>query len=370
RFVGWRPTVTEQVTVTRGAADTVLTRYELYAFNPRGKQTGEAQCVLRRGTAATSGFFARPGRPGMVGVLAAQTATPVPEGVPPVFIGAGSTCLLDVWSWQMQCGNTTCYPQFALRVPTRTQRLGLVTDTATRAGGPTSPLIGGWECPGMGSLSLNGDGTLTFHPDGGGGGRGGGGGGSCGGGNGGGSGDSSGDGSVNPPGSGGGATSWWGASCDSIVLDAPVDCDPYVDTLCHTPLTRDDTLAIRRALSTYVRSTFTDQQAQQQCTAMRQAFEILFDQGFVKRGRTDDPDAAGEEHLAAYDPGSGEMHFDPRHLDAAHSGSPAALRDLLNSMLHEAAHALGKEHSDPVAGLYAEPYFKWLSPGVNSCIAW
>jgi hypothetical protein len=85
RFVRWRPTVTEQVTVTRGAADTVLTRYELYAFNPRGKQTGEAQCVLRRGTAATTfmrGFFARPGRPGMVGVLAAQTATPVPDGVP------------------------------------------------------------------------------------------------------------------------------------------------------------------------------------------------------------------------------------------------------------------------------------------------
>ena len=88
-------------------------------ISQRGKQTGEAQCMLRRGPAASTfmrGFFERPGRPGMVGALATHTAGPVPDGVPP------------------------------------------------------SPLSGGWECPGMGNLSLNGDDTLTFHSEGGGGG--------------------------------------------------------------------------------------------------------------------------------------------------------------------------------------------------------
>ena len=184
RFVGWRATVREQVAVTRGATDTMLTRYELYAFNPRGKQTGEAQCVLRRGAAAATfmrGFFDRSGSSTLVSVLAEPVATPVPAGGPPVSIGVGTVCALDAWTWQMQCGNTTCYPMFAARVPTRATRgalAGLVTDTATRAGGGTSPLIGGWECPGLGNLSLNGDGTLTFHPEGGGGS--GGGDGSCG----------------------------------------------------------------------------------------------------------------------------------------------------------------------------------------------
>mgnify|MGYP002780696489 CR=1 FL=1 len=222
RFVRWRASQREQVAVARAAADTVLTRYEAYAFDRTGAQTAEAQCILRRGTNAKQfmrGFFERPGRGGLVGVLAEATAAPVPPGVPPVFIGVGTVCLFDVWSWQMQCGNTTCYPMFAARAPTGAVRFGLAEDTATRVGGPTARLIGGWECPGVGHLSLNGNGTLTLHPNGGGGGGSGGGGG-CGGGGGGSGGDSSGDGSVNPPGGGGGATSWWGASCDTVVLDS------------------------------------------------------------------------------------------------------------------------------------------------------
>ena len=223
RFVRWRASQREQVAVARAAADTVLTRYEAYAFDRTGAQTAEAQCILRRGTNAKQfmrGFFERPGRGGLVGVLAEATAAPVPPGVPPVFIGVGTVCLFDVWSWQMQCGNTTCYPMFAARAPTGAVRFGLAEDTATRVGGPTARLIGGWECPGVGHLSLNGNGTLTLHPNGGGGGGSGGGGG-CGGGGGGSGGDSSGDGSVNPPGGGGGATSWWGASCgDTLPFDS------------------------------------------------------------------------------------------------------------------------------------------------------
>jgi hypothetical protein len=121
RFVRWRASQREQVTVARAAADTVLTRYEAYAFDRTGAQTAEAQCILRRGTNAKQfmrGFFERPGRGGLVGVLAEATAAPVPPGIPPVFIGVGTVCLFDVWSWQMQCGNTTCYPMFAARAPT------------------------------------------------------------------------------------------------------------------------------------------------------------------------------------------------------------------------------------------------------------
>jgi hypothetical protein len=190
----------------------------------------------------------------MVGMLAEATATPVPPGIPPVFIGVGTVCVFDVWSWQMQCGNTTCYPMFAARAPTGAVRFGLAEDTATRVGGPTARLIGGWECPGVGHLSLNGNGTLTLHPDGGGGGGSGGGGGCGGGGSG---GNSSGDGSVNLPGGGGGATSWWGASCDALTY-VPTLCDPVisinVDTTlaCNRNRTRKEDSMIQIARDAYL----------------------------------------------------------------------------------------------------------------------
>jgi hypothetical protein len=41
-------------------------------------------------------------------------------------------------------------------------------------------------------------------------------------------------------------------------------------------------------------------------------------------------------------------------LDAAVSGSEDARRELANTALHEGAHAIGKDHTDPVGVYYAE----------------
>jgi hypothetical protein len=96
-FVRWRPAAREQVVVSRGAQDTALTRYELYAFNAKGEQTSEAQCVLRRGNAA-KGFmrsiFARAQGTEIVATATlsiAPTAPVLPNGLS-ASIGAGAQC--------------------------------------------------------------------------------------------------------------------------------------------------------------------------------------------------------------------------------------------------------------------------------------
>ncbi len=221
-FVRWRPVIRAQVMVSRDAQDTALTRYELYAFNAKGEQTAEAQCVLRRGNAAKGfmrDFFARAEGTVAVATATLSIAPTAPElpSTPLASIGAGAQCLLDTSSWEMTCGSTVCYPMFAMRVPMRGAREPAVGATEP-VGDGTASLTGGWECPGAGSLSLNGNGTLTFHPGGGGegGGGGGGSGNPCGGGD---AGGDNGDGTVNPPGGGGGDQFWWGASCDSAIVD-------------------------------------------------------------------------------------------------------------------------------------------------------
>jgi hypothetical protein len=76
--------------------------------------------------------------------------------------------------------------------------------------------------------------------------------------------------------------------------------------------------------------------------------------------------------VGAYDPVSGTMHFEPSALDAANAGDATAIRNIVNTALHEAAHSLGFGHTDPVwmgsYDLYAEAPFDLLSPGTNSCI--
>jgi hypothetical protein len=75
---------------------------------------------------------------------------------------------------------------------------------------------------------------------------------------------------------------------------------------------------------------------------------------------------------AAYDPVSKTMHFEPSTLDAANAGDAVAIRNIVNSALHESAHSLGFMHSEPFWNgsydLYAESPFSLLSPGTNSCI--
>lgn len=66
------------------------------------------------------------------------------------------------------------------------------------------------------------------------------------------------------------------------------------------------------------------------------------------------------------------MHFEPSALDAANAADPAAIRNIVNTALHEAAHSLGFDHTDPMwmgsYDLYAEAPLNLLSPGTNSCI--
>ncbi len=242
-FVRWRPTQTERVSVARGPADTVLTRYELYTFSATGDQTAEAQCVRRRGAAARAfalAFFARP----TAGATAAVIST-VPVRPPLATITAGTTCLLDVVTLEMTCGNQTCFPMFASRVPTRARHgVAASVTRATPVGATPAGLVGGWECSGGGWLSLNGNGTLTYHPPGSGDGDGDGGtGDGCGGAT---PGDSLGDGTVTPPGSGGNDYSWWGAACaDTIAfqtederLYCPTSHPKCLDTLTSADVTK------------------------------------------------------------------------------------------------------------------------------------
>lgn len=107
---------------------------------------------------------------------------------------------------------------------------------------------------------------------------------------------------------------------------------------------------------------------------MKRAFDKLMVTGKVFRGiaNTAPNDTLTKTHFGAYDPQSGTMHFDPSGLNAANGGDPSAIRNLVNTALHEGAHFLGYDHSPPIwAGsydLYAEAPFSLLSPGDNSCL--
>jgi hypothetical protein len=91
----------------------------------------------------------------------------------------------------------------------------------------------------------------------------------------------------------------------------------------------------------------------------------MIESGQVKGGATDThPDGA-------WSPLTGNIHFDPTYLDSAVAGG-VPLWDIANTALHEAMHALGKDHGEPLPSpwgpLYSEAPFSYLSPGENSCI--
>lgn len=156
-------------------------------------------------------------------------------------------------------------------------------------------------------------------------------------------------------------------------------CDPTVDPACHKPLTGADSAAISLALVQYLRplSSIQDETARRQCEHMANAFDTLYRNGRVHRGAyttmTGDPGAV--PHTGAWDPNTGRMHIDPRYLDLAARGGEAALRELLDTLLHEAAHALDLDHpngyvSSPWGPVFSDPYFNLLTVGANSCLNW
>lgn len=156
-------------------------------------------------------------------------------------------------------------------------------------------------------------------------------------------------------------------------------CDPRSDPSCYKPLTGLDSATIANALARYLRApaAIPDPTARQQCENMHNAFNSLYANGRVFRGgsTTTAGDSNIEPHTGAYDGNTGKMHIDPLYLDRAALGTPEALRELLDTMLHEGAHALMFKHpngytSTPWGPVFSDPYFNLLSPGTNSCLVW
>jgi hypothetical protein len=155
--------------------------------------------------------------------------------------------------------------------------------------------------------------------------------------------------------------------------DDPVECDPAFDPECEQPLKPADLEAIANATATFWKplSQIPDQRAREACDQMAKSFNERLAAGAVFRGNTDTaPGERIEPHSGAHDESTNHIHFDPTFLDDAVSGTQDALRELANTALHEGAHALGKDHSDPVGAYYVEEPFSYLSPGTNSCLSW
>lgn len=152
----------------------------------------------------------------------------------------------------------------------------------------------------------------------------------------------------------------------------PEECDPRHDPDCEQPLKKKDEDAIFDAFHAYQRISFTDPEAEQECMEMAHKFQSLFAAGKVFRGNTSS--VGDHKHSGAFDPNTGNIHFDPDYLDDPSRRTAAGLKDLLNTALHEAAHALGKNHGpgveSPWGMRYSDPYFHRLSPGANSCITY
>lgn len=159
--------------------------------------------------------------------------------------------------------------------------------------------------------------------------------------------------------------------------DPDEDCNPQYDPDCNQPLSSADSATLQIAKQRHLKpaSAFTDPAAAQKCAEMMAEFDRLFAAGRVFRGGADTPegDPLTPTHVGAFDLVAGTMHFEPSALDAANRGDAAAIRSLFNTALHEAAHSLGFDHTEPVMSgdydLYAEQPFNLLSPGTNSCIA-
>jgi hypothetical protein len=144
---------------------------------------------------------------------------------------------------------------------------------------------------------------------------------------------------------------------------------------------------IRLRFSQYLKPTaeLTDTVAQRECGEMKAKFDSLLANGQVFRGGYDSGFGAPPDtvlHFGGWVPSHQKMHIDPWQLtSAANDNQPINMppaddprRDIVNTLLHEAAHALGKSHAGEHTGLapgstYTEPYFRWLNEGAaNSCV--
>jgi hypothetical protein len=156
-------------------------------------------------------------------------------------------------------------------------------------------------------------------------------------------------------------------------------CDPNYDPNCYVVLTDADKKVLGDDINDYLRpqDQFTDEASRQRCEQLFTKWQEMYTGGRVFRGATTtkDSDPGVDPHWGAYDSDADRIHFDPVYLDRAATGDAKTLQEMMNTALHEAAHALGYDHTEPVPTLwgvpaYAEDYYSQLSPGSNSCITW
>lgn len=132
-------------------------------------------------------------------------------------------------------------------------------------------------------------------------------------------------------------------------------CDPAVDPNCEQTLPDSMKAKIRAALTAQLVnfSTITDLAVRGRCQEMLDRFNLMLNntaQPSVFIGGSDSP--PGEfEHYGAFNTLTGHIHFDPSALSNLTPSSHKAWQ-VANTALHEAAHALGHDHT---AALYM-PY--------------
>lgn len=164
-------------------------------------------------------------------------------------------------------------------------------------------------------------------------------------------------------------------------------CDPRYDTNCEkNPVPDYMKDKIRAALTYQVRplTTVQDTARRARCQAMLNKFNAMLDnpvpQVFI--GDTDAP-ISGQPHGGAYNPETGNIHFDPTPMNNLVIGGPSSNAGWLAAMtaMHEAAHAItganhvagsvtfSKAHGGaPIYGAGESVYFTDLNYGPNSCM--
>ncbi|MBB4635555.1 hypothetical protein FHS01_001567 [Longimicrobium terrae] len=175
---------------------------------------------------------------------------------------------------------------------------------------------------------------------------------------------------------GSGGWHWQPGNPANPTCDPATGCDPMADCIakghpeCLQPLTGADSAALVSALG-MVRTQFSDSTAARACAEMTASFRSAMSAGAVFRGRFDSGSTSDGEppHYGSYY--NRKLHFDPSALDAAAMGDITALRELVNTALHEGSHYTGAEHPAGYtldAQLYSDPPFNQLNPGPNSCV--
>lgn len=182
------------------------------------------------------------------------------------------------------------------------------------------------------------------------------------------------------------ATSCRGAGGSYVYYDPSLradesQCDPLVDPKCEQTLPDSMKTKIRAALTTQLKifSTIADTAVRARCQEMLDKFNQMFDNTsqpgvFIGGSDTNQPDSL--VHYGAWSRFTQHIHFDPWALNNLTAGSDKGWQ-VANTALHEAAHALGHEHTYPLMLKYRgrtpvydsrEIYFSDLNPGSAGCM--